>query len=1221
MKQKYLPFLILILIVNINFNLFSQIGQDKNFFQEGRNLYTKGLYLSAKTAFKQAIVQARKDDFNNEDKIAEIEFKILQCDFNLDPKNISQSIERYIRKYKNNRFALELTNEVGSLYFKSGNYKIAAEYLSSKLNRNEVQSYQLGYSYYMLRDYPNAQIQFELLGKSTVPEISKPSLYYLGYIYFLEKKYENSINSFSEIDKKPKVIGLTAISQEENEQINKNYSGLWLQSLYNLDNQKPYKSIFDLVERKNITQDKNQNTFSKDIQRFVADLYFAEDKFDESVKIYTNLSIDPKSDSLIKYREAYAKLKKAGKEKGALKSLISDLEKLSTVRSDSLKQHVFFLLGDAYSNLDENKLAETAFDRSIEINFDTTLSQQAALRKIQIYTEAKNFPAAYTQVNKYLLKYSKNASNDFNYQFIRLLTFENNVSNSIENINKLSEKTELPKILFEQYTSKLFLNELNKANRDYVKINDLYAAATNYKIEKEGQIRLTINFFNNQLKEAKKLTYKIDSITNTIVKMELKVKDDEDSFKLLGKNPEYKALKESRNKITTERNAFLEQSIRLTSKYYSVDSADFIKYSAEKYNLLANNLIYCYFKSGNNDYQAQANLVNAIFKSDLAADSTRKNSIALFKDIIASNSDYWSIYFKLTNISKLSFAEKDYYAFLGIVFKKQTSDFQNKIQLEEFYSMVNNYKRNYITYIDDVEKTEDETIKDDIDPNKYPRRIKIITTQLEKTPINSDEYFTILLNRIEVNKEFGRRQNNNIGEPTSKSGKPTENKINNKFKEIKQDMLYLIDNYKDQNQVTNIINELFELSHENNDEMAFMERFTKNYPNIQMFWNDCIKIRNTNMLSNAINAYKLFATTYPEKNIKYNVTYELAKIYLEQKDSLQAESKFKELLTDWKFFAADSGSLKYVTYILPKLSIPAGNFIALEKIYAPIPSEYLPKEYINSGYLKYLIAQSVNLKAVEAEKFYTELMSNSTNYEDQSLANKKYYLDKHEKLLRIYSTEAKNQLTEKKIKMALLKVIKAKEDQKNQNQLKDNYWQLAEISVKDDTLSDFWNSISAIKIQRNSLIDSIRYTRKLVEYRDTRCQKNDSINVKLLNEELIEVGRRIPGIVKTKTEKDAGANAILDIAENLWHSNNFLELNQFLNNYIYGDNAKNLEPSQLDYIYPEAFLFMGLSLEKLNKCQDAKDLYAQALNLPIVVKDIYIKSSIQERFDQLKCAQ
>jgi hypothetical protein len=33
------------------------------------------------------------------------------------------------------------------------------------------------------------------------------------------------------------------------------------------------------------------------------------------------------------------------------------------------------------------------------------------------------------------------------------------------------------------------LNELNKANRDYVKINDLYAAATNYKIEKERQLQ------------------------------------------------------------------------------------------------------------------------------------------------------------------------------------------------------------------------------------------------------------------------------------------------------------------------------------------------------------------------------------------------------------------------------------------------------------------------------------------------------------------------------------------------------------------------------------------------------------------------------------------------------------------------------------------------------------------------------------------------------------
>ncbi len=1224
MKQKYLPFIILLILFFTNFNLFAQIGQDQNFFQEGRNLYTKGLYLSAKTAFKQAIIQAKKDNFYNEDQLAEIEYFIVLSEFHLDPKNISQNIERYIRKYKNNPFSLKLTNEVGSLYFKSGNYKVASEYLSAKLNRTEVQSYQLGYSYFMLHDYPNAQIQFDLLAKSQVPEISKPSLYYLGYIHFLEKRYENAVIALAEIDKKPQIIGLTTISQEENIQINKTYASLWLQSLFYLDGQRPFKAIFDLVERKNITQDKSQNVFTKDIQRFVAELYFAEDKFDESVKIYTNLSIDPKSDSLIKYREAFAKFKKAGKEKSALKSLVSDLEKLSTVRSDSLKQHVFVLLGDTYANLDENKLAETAFDRSIEINFDTTISQKAALRKIQIYTEAKNFIAAYAQVNKYLLKYATNASNDtFNNLFIQLLTLENNVFKSIENINKLSEKTELPKSLFEEYASELFFNEVSKEPRDYAKVKELFGAATKFKIDKGGQIDLNLGFLNGLLQDAQKLNDEFDAITGSIKKMENKVKDDPKSFNLLSKNPEYKAYKERRIKITSEKKSLLEQGIQLTAKYFGEASEDLIKFRSEKYSLIADNTIYCYLNSNNEDYGAQENLVNKIFETDLANDSTRKNAIRLYKDMIGFDAKYWTNFQRLTSLAKLSPAEKDFYSYLGIVIKKETINKQNRIQLDDFYAMADSYLRHYATYKKQVIKMKEDVFEDDDSPDFYPIRLERINTALKNSVLNSPDYFIQLFKRVELNRNFGKKQNPKYGDSTKIAGKKEFkiNKINLKYKEVKQDLLYIIDNSSDADEIANTTNDLYELSHDNNDEMAFMERFPKNYPDIQRFWNDCIKIRNANMLSNALNAYKLFATTYPEKNIKYNVTYELAKIYLEQKDSVQAESKFKELLTDWKFYAADSGSLKYVTYILPKLSIPAGNFIALEKIYAPVPSEYLPKEYINSGYLKYLIAQSVNLKAIEAEKFYTELMSNSTNYDEQSLANKKYYLDKNEKLLRIYSTEVKNQSTEKKIKLALLKVIKAKEDQKIQNQLKNNYWQLADIAVKDDTLSDFWNAISAIKTQRNSASDSIRFTRKLVEYRDTRCQKNDSINVKSINQELIEVGKRIPGILKTKTEKDAGAYAILDIAKNLWHSNSFQELNQFLNSYIFGENANSLFQSQLEYIYPEAFLYIGLSLEKMNNCQDAKDLYAQALNLPLVNKDINIHSIILERFNQLKCAQ
>jgi hypothetical protein len=1224
MKQKYLPYLILFILFNTNFTLFSQIGQEQNFFQEGRNLYSKGLYLTAKTAFKQAIIQAKKDNFYNEDQLAEIEYFIVLSDFHLDPKNIAQSIERYIRKYKNNPFALKLTNEIGSLYFKSGNYKIASEYLSAKLNRTEAQSYQLGYSYFMLRDYPNAQIQFELLAKSQVPEISKPSLYYLGYIYFLEKKYENAITALAEIDKKPQVIGLTAISQEENIQINKTYSSLWLQSLFYLNSQKPYKSIFDLVERKNITQDKSQNIFTKDIQRFVADLYFAEDKFDESVKIYTNLSIDPKSDSLIKYREAYAKLKKAGKEKSALKSLISDLEKLSTVRSDSLKQHVFVLLGDANANLDENKLAEVAFDRSIEINFDTAVSQQAALRKIQIYTEAKNFPAAYAQVNKYLLKYSKNASNDtFNNLFIRLLTFENNVSNSIENINKLSETTELPKSLFEEYTSELFFNEVSKESRDYAKIKELFAAATKYKIDKGGQIDLNLGYLNGLLQDAQKLNDEFDAITGSIKKMENKTKDDPKSFNLLSKNPDYKAFKERRIKITNEKKSILDQGIQLTSKYFGEELEALIKFRSEKFSLIANNTIYCYLNSNNEDYGSQENLVNKIFETDLADDSTRKNAIRLYKDMISFDSKYWANFQKLTSLAKLSTSEKDFYTYLGVVIKKETINKQKRIELDDFYAMVDNYMRHYATYKNQVIKLRDDVLQDDDSPDFYPIRLEKINLAIKNSELNSTDYFLNLLKRVELNTNFGKKQNPKYGDTTKIAGKKDFkiNYLNFKYKEIKQDLIYIIDNSSDVEEISNTTNDLYELSHENNDEMAFMERFPKNYPDIQRFWNDCIKIKNANSASNALNAYKLFASTYPEKNIKYNVTYELAKIYLEQKDSLQAELKFKELLTDWKFYAADSGKLKYVTGLLPGLSIPAGNFITLEKLYAAIPTEYLPKEFINSGHLRYLIWQSVNLKAVEAEKYYTELMSNSTNYEELSPVDKKYYLDKNQKLLKIYSNEVKNQLTEKNIKTTLKKIITAKEDQKIQNQLKDNYWQLANIVVKDDTLSDFWNAISAIKTQLNSSRDSIQFARKLIEYRDIRCQKNDSINVNSINQELIEVGKRIPGISKTKIEQDAGANAILDIAKNLWHSNNFLELNQFLYNYIFGENTNSLNKSQKEYIYPEAFLFIGLSFEKLNKCQDAKELYGQAYALPIVIKDKNIHSIILDRFNQLKCAQ
>lgn len=1223
MKQKKIPLLITILLW-ANINLLAQIGQDQNYFQDGRNLYAKGLFLPAKTALKQALVQAKKENFFNDDQLSEIEYYIVLSEFHLDPNHIEQSIERYAKKYKNSPFANKLTNEIGSLYFKSGNYRLAADYLSTKLNRTETQTFQLAYSYFTLRDYSSAQKYLELLTKSLDNDISKPTLYYLGYIHYLNKNYENAISVLSEIDKKPLIIGQKTISLEENIQINKTYSSLWLQSLFNLDNKKPYKSIFDLVERKNIAQDNNQNVFTKDMQRFIAELYFDADKFEESVKIYYNLSIDPKSDSLIKYREAFAKLKKAGTDKGILKSVINDLNGLSKVKSDSLRQQVYRLLADAYTNLYEYKLAETALDRSIEINFDSTVSRNAALRKIQIYTDAKSFKSAYQQVYKYLLKYKEGQINDtFNNLFIQLLTLENNVSNSIENIKNLDLNAVLPKSLFEKYASSLFNKEIRANKRDFQKIKTLFDAATYFKIDQGEQIDIHLDFFSGILSETQKLTNELDEIKKKITSIEDKFNDDIKSQRDLNKNSEYISLKERRINISKEKNILLEKGIQLTSKYFQANSKELKNFRAEKYNNLANNLIYSYFNSNNVDYQSQVNLVNEIFESDISSDSTRKNSILLFEDIISSNSNYWNNYFKITNLSKLPYDEKDFYAFVGIVIKKQTLDLQNKKQLDEFYTMVDDYNRIYVKYKAEVNELEKVVIEDDDSPTKYPNRINIITAALEKSKVNSKEYFINLFKRIEVNKDFGKKQNLKFGDSLKIPGKKEYkiNKFNLKYKEIKQDLLYVIDNSSDSKVISNTINELFDLSHENEDELAFLERFPKSYPSKATFWNDCIKIRNTNILPNAITAFNLFATTFPEKNVKYNVTFELARIYFEQKDSLNAESKFKELLSDWKYYESDSSTIKYATYILPKISLKHGKHVELEKLYATIPSLYLPKEFSNTGHLNYLISQSISLKSVEAEKYYLELLSNNTNYEVQSLASKKYYLDKHEKLLRMYKNEEPNSTTEKKIKVTLKKLIHAKEDQQIQNQLKNNYLQLADLAIKDDSLDDFWNAISVIKAQRNSTNDSIRYTRKLVEYRDVRCQKNDSINVTLINQELIVIGRKIPGIIKTKTEKDAGANAILDHAKNLWYSNKFTELNHFLNDYLYGEASNTLLQSQMEIIYPEAFLFLGLSFEKLNNCFDSKNLFAQALNLPLVAKDTNIHSIIMERFNQLKCAQ
>ena len=968
-----------------------------------------------------------------------------------------------------------------------------------------------------------------------------------------------------------------------------------------------------MAERKSIFQDKSQNVFDRNTQKFIARLYFNIGKHTQVDMIYKNLELDSQTDSTDKFFHILSQIEIAGDEKSKLVLITSALMDLTDLSSAPFRQKVFLTLANVYIKLQEYELADKNLEKLLEINSDTIVNRQALLTKIKLKTKSNNVNLAYRDLEKYMTNYPNQLGDKaFSDTFFELLAKENSLIYSIKNIETIQNNNIFLKAIFQKFARAYFLSEINKGQKDIKSVKELFDLANKYSVEKSDEIDLHIDYLKVILQETIKYGKLFDVATKNLKAIEDAFEKSQKSISAIDKNPEYVKIKKDRDLIDKERNRLYNESIQLIDKYFEEKNDEIIKSKPNRFDYLAKIIVECFQKSNNKEFDKQLRIVRMIFNSEYVTENTRMLASICFQDMIKSNEKYWDDYQEITKKTKLTANERDTYNYQGIKIKDAVMDKNDCDQLEFIYTLINNYLSNYSIYKDDVNSILQILEENDVCQSSLELRIKELDKKINifnKISNDSPELLNSLIKRAELFEKLGAQQS----KKDSKSANSNAQYVN-----IKQDFWYVFNHTKSQVSKDSTANKLIKLARENDDEIFIVTQFSK-YLSKDQLWKDCNNIRKRGKLNEAISAYKVFNSIYSEKNPQYNVSFKLGEIYLELKDSSSVQKQFSDIIANWKVYTMDSTSLRYVTYLLPKVSISTGLFTELSKQFNGVPAQYLPKEYRNSTYSNYFISQARKMKSVAAEKYFLEEFSNQISLENQSSQNKKSAIDKFERLIKLYDDNTKSVEDEQKLKDILKKTLEYYNGNAISTNVKNYKWRLIDLTSSEANLSDFWITMGEVKQKRATANDSIKYVRKLIEYRDLRCQKSDNENVALMNLELIDLGKKIPGKNKTGTEKEAGASGILEYAKNLYVQNKYQELITFLNEIIFDKASGSYYQIQLEKIYPDAFLLLGLSYEKLNNCFDAKKLYSQALNLEIVKKDSNIFDIIYDRYKQLKC--
>ncbi|WP_143960998.1 tetratricopeptide repeat protein [Litoribacter populi] len=314
---------------------------------------------------------------------------------------------------------------LGNFHFEKRDYRAA---IASFQKVNEIAlrdedgeqvPFKLGYSFFQLKDYRNAQTYFERVKRSRT-NLVPDAYYYSGYIAMEQGNFDKAISDFKEADK----------SRTYSDKVPYMLSAMYYRQGY-------YNELIQYAEP--IINSRNNLDRKEEIYLLMAEAYFERRDFPNAARFY-DAFVAAKRRPMSrdqKYKAGVAQFETKNHEQA------TSYFKEVALENDKLGQVSSYYLGHSYLKLNNPQFAVNSFSAAYKSNHDSRITEEALYNYAKVSLERGVFQDAILALDSYLESYPSGTHvQEVGEMLSDALVNTNNYLKAIEHIERLPRKSD-----------------------------------------------------------------------------------------------------------------------------------------------------------------------------------------------------------------------------------------------------------------------------------------------------------------------------------------------------------------------------------------------------------------------------------------------------------------------------------------------------------------------------------------------------------------------------------------------------------------------------------------------------------------------------------------------------------------------------------------------------------------------------------------------------------
>ena len=415
--SRLLFFLFLIGSTIISAQKSASYTHDSKDFEKAVSLYNEAQYNSAQLIFEKVKLAS-----TNEEIKSDCSFYSASCAFQTNQNNADKSMERFIADYPTSIKQNQAFMEIAHYFFVLENYPQAIKWYEKvdegNLNTSIQEKYyfEKAYSLFNSNNKKEAKTNFDKVLNSD--KFGLQAKYYLGFMAYEGNDYKQAEKYFEAVSNEEKYAEKLSYYQADMN--------------FNLGN---FEKAIDLGVT---AMDKSNDLEKSELNKIIGESYFNLKQYQKSIpflELYRGKNEKWNNTDFYQLGFAYYKQKEFAKAISQFNKIIGG--------KDFIAQNAYYHLGESYLNLDKKQEALNAFKNASEMEFNTSLQEDASLNYAKLSYEIGN---SYQDVPSILTSFIKKYPNSSSKNTIEKLLIDSYISSKnykealilIEN-NKTSE--------------------------------------------------------------------------------------------------------------------------------------------------------------------------------------------------------------------------------------------------------------------------------------------------------------------------------------------------------------------------------------------------------------------------------------------------------------------------------------------------------------------------------------------------------------------------------------------------------------------------------------------------------------------------------------------------------------------------------------------------------------------------------------------------------------